>query len=305
MTRAVVVWQWTDGKLGHERQCEGLLAALKRRIVVEHYLLPVAPSSLQRGFAFVAGTLPAWRDLPNPDLIVGAGRRCGWPLLTARRARGGHTVCVMRPQLPRRWFDLCVIPRHDGVPPSANVIVTEGPLNPMCPAAIREAGLGVILLGGPSAHHDWHDETILAQIAQLRASTPDMHWVVTDSRRSPPTLAARLVTMPDLEFMHHRNAPNTWLPDLLARASQAWVSADSVSMIYEALSAGANVGVLAVPMRRADRINTISDDLHARGHIMFLADAGHDTASSPLLLQEAERVAGLILTRWPALGCPA
>ena len=92
MTRAVVVWQWTDGKRGHERQCEGLLAALKRRIAVEHYLLPVTPSSLQRGLAFVAGTLPAWRDLPNPDLIVGAGRRCGWPLLTARAAPAAATL---------------------------------------------------------------------------------------------------------------------------------------------------------------------------------------------------------------------
>ena len=305
MTRAVVVWQWTDGKRGHERQCEGLVAALERRIAVDHHVLPIASSALRRGWDFLAGTLAAGRGLPDPDLIIGAGRRCGWPLLAARRARGGHTVCIMRPQLPRRCFDLCIIPRHDGVPPSTNVIVSEGPLNPMRPAAARETDLGVILLGGPSAHYDWHDEPMLAQIAQLRAHTPGMRWFVSDSRRSPPTLAARLAALPDLEFIDHRHAPNDWLPTLLARAAQAWVSADSVSMIYEALSAGANVGVLAVPTRGADRITAMVQDLSARGHVMSLSDAGRGAARSPRLLQEAERVAGLILARWPALGAAA
>ena len=305
MTRVVVVWQWTDGKRGHERQCEGLIAALKGRVAVDHYLLPVGPSPLQRGFEFLACTLPAYRHLPDPDLIIGAGRRCGLPLLTARRARGGHTVCIMRPQLPRCCFDLCIIPRHDGVPPSANVIVSEGPLNPMRPAATREAGLGVILLGGPSAHHDWYDEPMLAQVAQLQAHAPGMHWIACDSRRSPPTLAARLAAMPNVEFMDHRQAQTDWLPTLLSRATQAWVSADSVSMIYEALSAGANVGVLAVPARRADRITAVSEDLRARGQVMSVSDAAQGSATAPILLQEAERVAGLILARWPALGSTA
>lgn len=302
MTRAVVVWQWTDGRRGHERQCEGLVAALERRVDVDHHLLPITASALRRGFGFLAGSLPACQELPDPDLIIGAGRRCGWPLLTARRVRGGHTICIMRPQLPRRCFDLCIIPRHDGVPAGTHVIVSEGPLNPMRPAATRETELGVILLGGPSAHHDWHDETMLSQIAQLRAHTAGLRWLVTDSRRSPPSLAASLATMPDVEFMDHRLAPNDWLPGVLSRAAQVWVSADSVSMIYEALSAGAPVGVLAVPTRRVDRITAVADDLLARGHVMSLADAARGSARSPLLLQEAERVADLLLARWPALG---
>jgi mitochondrial fission protein ELM1 len=41
-----------------------------------------------------------------------------------------------------------------------------------------------------------------------------------------------------------------WLPTQLARADQAWVTADSVSMVYEALTAGAAVGVLDVPRPR-------------------------------------------------------
>ncbi len=301
MTRAVVVWQWTDGKRGHERQCEGLVGALKQRVAVEHHLLPVSPAPRRRWFEFLSSSLPAHSELPDPDLIIGAGRSCGWPLLAARRARGGRTICIMRPQLPQWCFDLCIIPRHDGVPPTERVIVSDGPLNPMRPAAARERSLGVILLGGPSAHHDWHDEAILAQINQLLASSPGMRWVVSDSRRSPPTLAVRLAAMSDVEFVSHRDAPPDWLTALLARAAQAWVSADSVSMLYEALSAGANVGVLEVPARRVDRITAIAADLRARGRVMSLADAARGSAAAPVLLREAERVADLMLARWPGL----
>ena len=301
MARALVVWQWTDGKRGHERQCEGLVSALKERVAVDHHVLPVSPSPLRRWLDFLSSSLPAHSELPDPDLIIGAGRSCGWPLLAARRARGGRAVCIMRPQLPRRCFDLCIIPRHDGVPPSGTVIVSDGPLNPMRPATVRETGLGVVLLGGPSSHHDWHDEAIFTQLAQLLANAPSMRWVVSDSRRSPPTLAVALAAMSDVEFVSHRDAPPDWLPALLARAAQAWVSADSVSMLYEALSAGANVGVLEVPARRVDRITIIAADLRARGRVMSLADAARGSAAAPVLLREAERIADLILARWPAL----
>lgn len=305
MARALVVWQWTDGKRGHERQCDGLLQALAERRSLDHHLLPVPSSPLQRLWDFLSASLPALRELPNPDLILGAGRACALPMLAARRARGGRVVCIMRPQLPPACFDLCIIPRHDGVAPSAHVELSEGPLNAMRPAASREAGLGVILLGGPSAHHTWDERAMLAQVARVLAARPDMRWLATDSRRSPTSLAARLAAHDGLSFFSHRDTAPDWLPSLLARAEQVWVSADSVSMIYEALSAGARVGVLDVPVQRADRISAIAGDLLARGLVMSLQSNISDTDASPPVLREADRIAEIILARWPMLGAQA
>ena len=305
MARALVVWQWTDGKRGHERQCDGLLQALAERRSLDHHLLPVPSSPLQRLCGFLGASLPALRGLPNPDLILGAGRACALPMLAARRARGGRVVCIMRPQLPPACFDLCIIPRHDGVAPSAHVELSEGPLNAMRPAASREAGLGVILLGGPSAHHTWDERAMLAQVARVLAARPDMRWLATDSRRSPTSLAARLAAHDGLSFFSHRDTAPDWLPSLLARAEQVWVSADSVSMIYEALSAGARVGVLDVPVQRADRISAIAGDLLARGLVMSLQSNMSDTDASPPVLREADRIAEIILARWPMLGAQA
>ncbi len=295
MTRALVVWQWTDGKRGHERQCEGLCQALAERHPLDLHRLPVPGSPLKRVFDYLFAALPAGRGLPDPDLILGAGRACAWPLLATRRARGGRAVYIMRPQLPTAWFDLCIVPRHDGVASSAHVEISEGPLNPMRPAVQRETGLGVMLLGGPSAHHGWDTTALLAQIQTLRASRPTLRWWATDSRRSPPELGAALAAMPGVEFFSHRETTPDWLPALLARAAEVWVSADSVSMIYEALSAGAQVGGLEVPVRRVDRITAIAADLRARGLVMALSDA---MPAQPVTLREAERIAELILARW-------
>ncbi|MGE0859064.1 MAG: mitochondrial fission ELM1 family protein [Gammaproteobacteria bacterium] len=295
MTRALTVWQWTDGKRGHERQCEGLVAALAERVCVNHRLLRAPSSAWARGLAFCGGPLP----LPEgqPDLLLGAGRACQLPLLAARRRRGGRAVYLMRPQLPLSWFDLNVVPRHDGVAASAHVVVSEGPLNPVRPAAARDESLGLVLLGGASAHHAWDSDAMLAQLERVLRATPARRWVVTDSRRAPADLAVRLAALPGIEFHSHRETPPDWLPALLARAAEVWVSADSVSMIYEALSGGARVGVLDVPPRRADRITTIAADLRARG-LTHGVDEAPLTAAPPTPLDEAGRVAELILARW-------
>ncbi len=295
MTRALTVWQWTDGKRGHERQCEGLVAALAARLGVNLSVLRAPGSAWARGIAFCGGSL----SLPEgqPDLLLGAGRACQLPLLAARRRRGGRAVYLMRPQLPLSWFDLNVVPRHDGVAAGAHVVVSEGPLNPVRPGATRDESLGLVLLGGPSAHHDWDSDAMLAQLERVLRVSPARRWVVTDSRRAPVALAARLAALPGTEFHSHRDTPPDWLPALLARAAEVWVSADSVSMIYEALSGGARVGVLDVPARRADRITAIAADLRARGLVHGVDEAPLAAApSSPL--DEAGRVADLILARW-------
>lgn len=52
-----------------------------------------------------------------------------------------------------------------------------------------------------------------------------------------------------------------WVARHLAHASAAWVSQDSVSMVYEALGSGAPVGILSVPRRHGSRKSRILSGL--------------------------------------------
>jgi hypothetical protein len=97
----------------------------------------------------------------------------------------------------------------------------------------------------------------------------------------------------------HRETDPNWLTAELARAEVVWVSSDSVSMIYEALTAGAAVGVIDVPARRRDRITAIAGELATRGTVTLYEDWGNGTAlTARAPLAEARRCADLILAAW-------
>ncbi len=301
MAAPLIVWQLTDGKRGHERQTEGLLAALAARSTLEVRRIAVPQAPAARLLDFVLARTSVSPGTPVPNLVLGAGRACQWPLLAARRAHGARIVYLMRPALPTAWFDLCIVPRHDRPAPRANVIVSEGPLNPLradC-STVRDAGL--LLIGGPSRHHGWDDDAVLRQIDRIVSHRPDLDWTLSDSRRTPTTFATLARRHLGFRFVSHHECASEWLPEMLARAAQTWVSADSANMLYEALTAGTEVGVIDVPIRRADRVTAIAEALCARGWVRRITDLDQIATSAVGPLHEADRCADLLLARWPDL----
>lgn len=299
MTQPVVVWAFTDGKAGHENQTRGLLAALARRHPVDARWVNVP------AYASVLSSLMTRRFLPGvglppPDLLIGAGHRTHLPLLAARRAHGGRTIVLMKPSLPRAWFDLCVIPEHDGVA-GANVFTTRGALNPVEPGK-KDAHAGLILIGGPSRHHGWSENDILSQVEAIVAREKDIDWRLTTSRRTPLPTTARLraLSFRNLTVVPVSETGPSWLLERLAGAAQAWVTEDSVSMVYEALTANAATGVLGVPAKRESRIARGIDALTRDGLVMRFTDwqRGKKLAAPTAPFNEAARAAAWISEKW-------
>ena len=296
----LVVWRFSDGKVGHDNQSLGLLAALNRlRPVQAHTLAPPPLGAALRGSL---GRLSAWQTLPPPDLLLGAGHRTHPGLLAARQGCGGRAVVLMRPSLPLALFDLCLIPEHDRPPARTNVLTTRGALNRLEPSTTLEPARGLMLIGGPSAHFGWDEAALYAQIAAIVAADPAMNWILTTSRRTPASFLENglLSADPRLSVVPVAQTGPDWLPAQLARAGQVWVSADSVSMVYEALTAGAAVGVLELPRARPGRVSRGLDGLAAAGWVTPFAD----WRRSQCLLRpsgtfnEAQRCARWIIERW-------
>ena len=191
---------------------------------------------------------------PNPDLIIGAGHATHLTLLAARRAHGGRSVVLMKPSLPRRCFDLCILPRHDGVAADAHTLATEGALNRIRPATGRDSSQGLLLIGGASKHFEWDSDAVQVQIKSILARTPDTQWTLTTSRRTPADFLALLPQYPNLSIVPHTATPRDWLPAQFARCGTVWVTPDSASMVFEALSAGADVGVFDLPVNPKSRV---------------------------------------------------
>jgi len=291
---ARVLWRFSDGKPGHDAQSLGLVKALRARCKVDVHELPVGRRLAALG-AWLTGRFAAGRTLPRPDLLIGAGHATHWPLLAARRARGGRVVVLMQPSLPNALFDLCLIPEHDKPRAAANVLETAGVLNTLGASQQRLQDQGLILLGGPSPHYRWRDTGVLEQINALLLARPQLHWQVLCSRRTPATMLALLHNHEGLTLLSADSADNT-LAGVVSAATEVRVSEDSVSMIYEALTSAAPTGLLAVPRRTVDRVTAGVDALVASGRVAAPGD--WQTPATPPPLDEAGRCADWIMDQW-------
>ena len=298
-TDALIIWRLLDGRRGHLTQIAGLSQALAERT-------PVEPVDIEaRGGAgyighWLSGRFPPGDTLPSPDLILAAGHATHVAGLAARRAHGGRLVVLMRPSLPLSWFDLCLVPEHDRPPARANVIATRGAITTVRPSGEHDPDRGLILLGGPSRHHDWDSAAIVDQVRAITASQPAIRFAIGDSPRTPGDIRQQLAGRGDCDFIPWEQTRPGEIQALMQSAGQVWVSEDSVSMLYESLSSGAPTGLLGVPRRRETRISRGVERLIEGGLVTPYAQ-GRDTQqlATPPMLDEAGRCADEILRRWP------
>lgn len=299
MTRPLQLWLLADGKTGHLNQSLGLAEAIARITPAASHRIDLPPSrSFIRRIRHLAQSTQA---LPPPDIAIGAGHRTHAPLLVLKRHRHVPAVVIMKPSLPTRWFDLCLIPRHDlgRAAPPAHVIPTTGALNRVVAGPPDQTTGHLILVGGPSAQHGWDAAALTAAIREIAA--PPQLWEVADSRRTPDGFLAALAgELPGIVVHPHAGTAPGWLAARLATAAEAWVTEDSVSMVYEALTAGARVGVLPMPrLRPAARVVRGLEQLAAGGCVTRFADwrDTHALHPPPTRLAEADRCAGIVLER--------
>ena len=299
MTRALTIWLLCDGKPGHENQSLGLAEAIGRHTPCAIHRIPLAG---HRGLlAKVRAANQASQALPKPDLILAAGHATHPALLWLAWKHHAKSVVLMKPSLPIGWFDVCIAPSHDFPAGSdrPNLILTRGALNRVTPGDGEKSGK-LILIGGPSKIHGWDGAALLDMLAQ---ATDRGGWELTDSRRKPEGFLAQVrKKLPGVTAISHQETPPDWVPEKLRQAKEVWVTEDSISMIYEALTSGARVGVLPMPrLETKSRVLNGIESLIAAG---FLAPFSawqqtHRLPPPPEPLHEAARCAAWILKQLP------
>lgn len=300
---AAVVWYFQDGKPGHQNQILGLIEALQKETPISAH--PVSVLSIREALlCLLKGTFPSV-NLPRPLLIIGAGHQTHLSLLAAKRACGGRTIVLMRPALPLRFFDLCFIPEHDAAPNRNNVFKTQGTLNRVFNTQEAKADQGLFLIGGNSQHFKWNNEALLHQIKHIIHETPSTHWTLTTSRRTPESFVKILLkqNLNRFTLKQFKDTTPDWLPSILVKMSNVWVTPDSVSMVYEALTAGALVGVFSLEKKRQNtRVQNGLDKLIAKKQVQVYPEWQKTHKMHPVLLpfNESVRAAQWIVHQWLA-----
>ena len=293
-TQTHVLWRISDGKTGHDSQSKGLVKALNQIKPCDCHDIEL--SGRKHGILdLLFKKFHLAKQLPDPDIIIGAGHDTHLALLCAKRARGGKTIIIMKPSLPVSYFDYCFIPEHDNPKMTDNILATKGAINCITPSNEQIYDRGLILIGGPSRHYYWDNEYLLQQIKEILKTHADIRWEISDSARTPE------VTRRSLSIMHESNAEYkdysstgaAWISRQLNLAANVWVSADSVSMIYEPLTSGAATGLLDVPTRGSSKLTSniagLVEDNMVTPYSKWLAD--RKLEKPPVLLNEANRCA--------------
>ena len=282
-----------DGKPGHRNQSLGLAEALARKTPVE--ISEREPMGRFEALRLsLGGMLPQLDD--RPDLLIGAGHATHLTLLALRRLYRVPAIVLMKPSIPMGFFDLCLVPEHDQPPKRPNIIATHGALNRMQPGD-KVPDSGVILIGGPSRHYRWDEAGVLNQVQALLESEP-RDWLISSSRRTPAGTEQALSALCGNRFVPAAETGPDWLPQQLARAEVCWVTEDSASMVYEALTAGCRVGALPLSGEADNRIGKGIEQLTAQGLVVHAPDwSMSGLAAAGVVFNEAERCAEAVLER--------
>ncbi|MBQ6942577.1 MAG: mitochondrial fission ELM1 family protein [Akkermansia sp.] len=311
----MIIYIISDGKKGHLSQTRGLANALieqatERNPERKHECFEVDIT----GLSWLKKLFYKGRELtyPRPDLILCAGH--GTHLAALSLARHLRCLCMvcMRPSLPASMFDLCITPRHDlpdGFEANGQVFPTNGAINSIRPKPDVLKTQTLILIGGPSKSYNWDAELVLNQLTSIaRLTTTPI--VLTTSRRTPTDFVHDVTTAcPNIRVIPVEETGPEWVPENLAKAKEVWVTQDSVSMVYEALSSGAPVGIIEMPAKEgphkpdASRIARGLNMLISEGSVCrFTEWAKTNTIpQTGTVMNEAGRAATYILDNFPKL----
>ncbi len=311
----MIIYIISDCKKGHLSQTRGLANALieqatERAPGRNHACYEIDITGLSWfGKLFYKG-----KELPHPrpDLILCAGH--GTHLAALSLARHLRCLCMvcMRPSLPAAMFDLCITPRHDlpdGFTANGRIFPTNGAINGIKPSPEIEKTQTLILIGGPSKSYNWDAELVLNQLSSIaRLTTTPI--ILTTSRRTPADFVSDVsAACPNIRVIPVEETGPDWVPENLAKAKEVWVTQDSVSMVYEALSSGAPVGIIEMPAKEGPHKPDASRI--ARGLNMLITDGSvcrftewaktNTIPQTGTVMNEAGRAATYILDNFPTL----
>jgi mitochondrial fission protein ELM1 len=200
---------------------------------------------------------------PWPDLVIGVGYGSVPVARYIRKESGGRAklVHIGNPREKLRDFDLQITtPQYSrGQAPNLLELIFPigNPAKSVEPTIEEQQWLSrfpkprrLIAIGGPARHWQLDDAALAGAIAKIRTKGRDGSLIAATSARTPrgtTRMLARLLTKPHEALVEHFPRFAT----LLRECDEVYVTADSVSMISEAILSGKPMGI--IPIKRSLR----------------------------------------------------
>jgi hypothetical protein len=199
--------------------------------------------------------------------------------------------------LPICFFDAIICPKHDQLNDSTKVLSTFGPINKinkdLANDTTQAKTINLILIGGLSKHYHFDVSNIAEQIKSICTENPTEQWLLSNSPRTPLTMIDTLnkLNLDNLSIHDYKQNTMGSIQETLLKTKFTWVTPDSMSMIFEALTARSQVGLLDCKPKKITRIVKQVDNLIDQGYVISFKQRAVTEAQKNDFLWEADRAA--------------
>ena len=208
---------------------------------------------------------------------------------TALATKAKYKFHILDPLQNYEGFDLVFIPGHEPLPAAPNIVPTFGLINHIRPSTEFEAGVIAVLIGGKHVGGNFTASDASALAAAL--PTGAKIWVTTSKRTEKPAADALKAALPNAEFydFNYDGQVNNPYEQMLKRAQQVVVTADSVRMVSEAASSGKTTFIFT-PREVHFSYIALKNQFVSNGYALEIGS--HQGSTKPL--NEAGRLAQII-----------
>lgn len=289
------IWIFHDARPGHLSQLEGLANRLAFHMNCEIHCFNVNQHKLSlQNIAYLPSD---FKHKAKPNLVIGAGHSTHLSVLIAGFKFKAFTSIIMKPSLPTCFFDTIICPKHDQLNDSPKVLSTFGPINKInkdhANNTAQNKTINLILIGGLSKHYHFDASNIAEQIKLICTASPTEQWLLSNSPRTPEAMNERLkkLDLANLSFHDYKQGTMGSIQETLLKTKFTWVTPDSMSMIFEALTAGSQVGLIDCKPKKMTRIVKQVVNLIDEGYVISFNQKANTAAPINHLPWEADRAA--------------
>ena len=133
------------------------------------------------------------------------------------------------------------------------------------------------MIGGSSKNFIWDSNYLINQIEDLISNNSSIKFLLSTSRRTPKDFILKLnkIRKKNLIIVPLKDQEENWLENNFNNTKTSWISEDSISMIYESLTAGQQVGILKQKKSKNNRIKNSLSMLRKEGYIFYDEDGNY------------------------------
>ena len=300
-----------DGSPGHEKQTEGIIRALGKYVLVEINYLKIKKSFLSDMISWLKALMGLfWKTgkTEDVDFVLGTGTHTHPHVIRIGNANGAKKIICMSPaSFLIKMFDLCFVPSHDRFNPGKNIFLTIGPPNISTDKNIHKNDTGLILIGGvDEKSHVWDSDKICGYIEEIISfESVNLKWTISSSPRTPEEMENKIsrfaVGRENVSFFPFADTQKGWVEKRYDTSGIVWVTADSMSMVYEALTAGCTTCIIPVEWKQKGN-KFASSEQYLYEHKIVISyhnwKRNREYTKGGKCLNESDRCAREILRRW-------